>query len=71
LSLTRMFEYDSKWEKDIVWIDPEAKKLSYVRESTNEAGQRVAMPVRWKGRYFAYATLQPNAPSISRGVFER
>ena len=71
MGLSQIFEYDPKWEKDIVWVNPEAKKLAYVREGTNQAGQRVAMPVRWKGRYVAYATLQLNAPSTSRGVFER
>src|SRR5260370_25570826 len=71
MGLSQLFGYDPKWEKDIVWVDPDAKQLAYVREGTNEAGQRVALPVRWKGRYVAYATLQPNAPSMSRGVFER
>jgi hypothetical protein len=71
MGLSQMFEYDPKWEQEIIWVDPEAKKFSYLREETNRAGRRVAMPVRWKGRYVAYATLKPNAPSISRGVFER
>ncbi len=71
MSLSPIFEYDPKWEQDIVWADPKAKVLPYLRDETNEASRRVTMPARWKGRYVAYATLKPNAPSVSRGVFER
>lgn len=66
-----MFKYDPKWEKEIIWVEPDAKRYPYLREGTAEAGRRVARPTRWIGRYVAYATLQPDAPSISPGVFER
>jgi hypothetical protein len=55
-----------EYEQEIVWVDPTARDLPYVREMELPSGTRDRPPrVSVSGRVVAYAVLRPDAPSES------
>jgi hypothetical protein len=58
-------------EREIVWVRGGPDDYPYLRESITKAGTR-ARPLRSLGEsVVAYATLLPDAPSITPGMFLR
>jgi hypothetical protein len=62
---------DLRSEADIVWVCGRPEDYPYLREFTAKAGSRARRLSRFSGSLVAYATLTPNAPNVSPGIFER
>src|SRR2546428_1620206 len=64
-------DVDVASERGIVWVRGGPADYPYLRESSTKAGSR-AQPLRNLGEsVVAYATLRPDAPAITPGIFLR
>lgn len=62
-----------EFEQSIVWLNPGAQGLPYVREGIMPVPYRAKAPAAWRGsgKIVAYATLQSGAPHVRPGRFLR